>query len=73
MRVIGGAWAIRFLRSIALPDCVLVAGDTCLAEICGRKLRVYSDRSPRGWEELEGVCGIDYAMADAGCGVARGR
>jgi hypothetical protein len=64
MRAIGGAWAIRLLRDVVLPDCVLLSGDTCLAEIRGRRVRVYSERSPRGWEELDGlVCGVDYDVA----------
>ena len=64
MHVIGGAWAVRLLRHVMLADCVLVAGDPCLAEIHGRKVRLYSERSPRGWEELEGlVCGVDYEVA----------
>ncbi len=63
MRVIGGAWAVRLLRAVVLPDCVLVAGDVCLAEVQGRRLRVYSERSPRGWEKLDGfVCGVDYEI-----------
>lgn len=67
MRVIGGAWAIRLLRRVDLADCTLYEGDTCLAEISGRTARVFSDRSPRGWELLRGVvCGVDYDTVSRG-------
>jgi hypothetical protein len=63
LRVIGGAWAARLLRPWVLPDCTLPASEVCLVEIYGRRLRVYSERIPAGWAELEARCGIDFEIA----------
>lgn len=64
--VIGGAWAIRLLRSISVGDALIPEGEVCLAEIRGRRVRIASDRLPLGWVELEAVCGRDYEVVPTG-------
>ena len=61
--VIGGAWAIRLLRTIVAAGGVIPAGEICLAEIFGKRVRITSDWLPRGWADIEAVCGRDYEVA----------